>query len=445
MMAVISYNEHSETVLHFLKRVVLLYPTVKAPEYLHIIVPRKAASALQVGQFFSTASPNVTLHIFDSDVLHPDGEPETNCAFSEHNDTGLTMLDATKQMLVAEGIQSPFDTGLIFTHLPASLALDLEADFGLDPSTLERLEIYVDSWDFNAHECDANELLGVLFILFKRVMADPGLPADARLSDENLLWFLAVCRALYSPHVPYHSYWHSVDVAQLAFALINSSPEAWRLDAATRLAMMLAAIGHDMKHPGLVVQVISSVDKQFTRRWESLEAYHIEIFETVLGQLWPCIRERWSRVVEEAIEATEMAKHTTYMTPGRALSMVHILKISDFASAVRKSEELSDITAALVFKEFYIQALLCRSLGESQDMPPQKIDMNQPSLKSFVSLQLSFFDHVVLPYFEWVAQRVPWFEHHLKVARHHHDRYQNMKDLTDHNTLPKHLLLLWQF
>ena len=49
---------------------------------------------------------------------------------------------------------------------------------------------------------------------------------------------------------PYHNFQHALEVAQAAFALLINSTVYGKIDPVNKLGMLLAAIGHDIDHPG---------------------------------------------------------------------------------------------------------------------------------------------------------------------------------------------------
>lgn len=53
--------------------------------------------------------------------------------------------------------------------------------------------------------------------------------------------------------VPYHNFFHCVDVTHATYRFIALVGRAVGLTQAERLALMLAALCHDMEHPGMLV------------------------------------------------------------------------------------------------------------------------------------------------------------------------------------------------
>lgn len=53
--------------------------------------------------------------------------------------------------------------------------------------------------------------------------------------------------------VPYHNFFHVVDVTHAAFRFIRLAGGRARMSPAEKLALMVAALCHDMDHPGAPV------------------------------------------------------------------------------------------------------------------------------------------------------------------------------------------------
>ena len=67
-------------------------------------------------------------------------------------------------------------------------------------------------------------------------------------------------------HNPYHNWCHAVDVMQSVFSLLTEAGGAGFLLSVERLAILLAALGHDLEHPVPIAykfaRLISQISKQ---------------------------------------------------------------------------------------------------------------------------------------------------------------------------------------
>eukprot|EP00976_Prorocentrum_cordatum_P013429 267835-Prorocentrum_minimum.AAC.2 len=78
-------------------------------------------------------------------------------------------------------------------------------------------------------------------------------PADHEEVGEGGAWFLKLLDAVeqrYGKH-PYHSFRHAVDVTHAMFLLLEACEAKAFLDELDILALMIAALFHDIDHPGL--------------------------------------------------------------------------------------------------------------------------------------------------------------------------------------------------
>jgi len=92
------------------------------------------------------------------------------------------------------------------------------------------------------------ELMAVAASIFK----DSGALVTFGVADETLANFLAECATRYQPNA-YHNFHHGVHVLQAASVLINggTGAHAEPLTPLQSFALLVAAIGHDLEHPGV--------------------------------------------------------------------------------------------------------------------------------------------------------------------------------------------------
>lgn len=442
---VLRYSEDAGY-LEFVKHLLLEYPLLQPDQRLDVFVPATAEKSLKFAQLFDSISPNVFLTITAAPA--PDGvppstpsktssrqrtpratpnshaveatsakntTPEAPPPHKQPQNTPLDIPQASADWIRCMGLVNPFDSGVQF---PKFIRIDPERDLGVSPARMAQLEAQL--WDshFCAHKYTKDEQLCVLFLIFKRFLADPELPQDLHLSDEQLLYFLTACRAMYKPQLPFHTLWHCVDVTQFTAYLTLNPKTPWNhLNAADRLALVLSGLGHDMLHSGLNTPTLVSIDPEFGVNYGSLEKFHCHIFHAVLDQLWPSATEYWKALISRAIEATELAKHASYFNISRdsPYFFVHVLKMSDFASTARFDDAAYDLTAAKIYKESCIETQVSRLL----ELQPQKQQVTK------VQLQVTFFDRFVLPYFTWLVEQVPSLQPFLDRAVHLRMRYNS--------------------
>ncbi|KAG8929515.1 3',5'-cyclic-nucleotide phosphodiesterase [Tulasnella sp. 417] len=181
--------------------------------------------------------------------------------------------------------------------------------FPLHPSTRRRLIHHLSRWDFEPHNLTSDELLECAFIVFEALFRIEGMSEDSQIPVEHLETqfrpFISAVRSIYHSQNKYHNFQHAIDVLQAVYSFLvqaecvppltillegkeqldepqegelrlplptgsgpSSTPTengsgAWSrkerrstliqqvLDNRDLLALCLAALGHDVGHPGL--------------------------------------------------------------------------------------------------------------------------------------------------------------------------------------------------
>lgn len=148
-----------------------------------------------------------------------------------------------------------------------------------------RLVAALSTWDFHPHGLSELDLFRCACLLFEAVLRIDGL-AELGIQPDQINRLLFAIRAIYHGPNPYHNYIHAVDVLQASYTflvsigvapplsvLVDGSTQAWVRqplestenveDDTARfvtqslmrpqdvLAVMIAAMGHDVGHPGL--------------------------------------------------------------------------------------------------------------------------------------------------------------------------------------------------
>ena len=143
------------------------------------------------------------------------------------------------------------------------------------PNTRTRLINSLSSWQFEPYRFAPDELLLCTVLIFESLLTLPNLPSSlSSLSVETqLIPFLSQLRTLYRNSNRYHSFVHAVDVLQGIYYFLTRAgvvPPLWQgkgqmwhrtdreqegsltylLGDGDVFLLCLAAIGHDVGHPG---------------------------------------------------------------------------------------------------------------------------------------------------------------------------------------------------
>ncbi|KAL4079509.1 hypothetical protein J3A83DRAFT_1110620 [Scleroderma citrinum] len=146
----------------------------------------------------------------------------------------------------------------------------------IPPETKSRLILMLDGWHFEPHKLPDEEVLYCAQLLFESLFRIRGLQQDIGVSLTDILCFLRHLRFLYCGQNSYHNFQHALDVLQACHAFLcaagavppasilyedggiwipdklgRESRLAFNLSNMDLFALFIAAIGHDVGHPGL--------------------------------------------------------------------------------------------------------------------------------------------------------------------------------------------------
>ncbi|BFZ60719.1 3',5'-cyclic-nucleotide phosphodiesterase [Saitoella coloradoensis] len=327
------------------------------------------------------------------------------------------------------------------SHPEVNAKRDLDAIHDLMPRHMSLLH----SWDFPALSLDADGLSVTAFLILEHVMNLEGCERY-RICSERLWTFVRNVERGYWEGNAYHNWTHAVDVLQGVFHFVrnagwigdisgyeqdpNSEWEARggtgeplvKLTHCDVLALCIAAIGHDLGHPGLnnnfLINACAPIALLYNDR-SVLENFHCCALREFLRRHWmevlvPEIRIR----IFEAVLSTDMALHFDYVgrinqlsTPGmgtdaegakrRGLICAALLKCADISNVARPYE-LSREWSRVLIDEFAAQSQTEQKLGLPPAVPPPATNVQAQSKG-----QVGFIDLFALPLFRTVAGVLP--------------------------------------
>lgn len=150
----------------------------------------------------------------------------------------------------------------------------------------QRLVGLIEQWGFRPHLLDKYDLFRIACLIYQSILNIDGVVQLGMEFDAMKKWLFAV-RAIYHAPNPYHNYIHAIDVLQATYFFLvrigvappfswlrelqpgvtepwkrateDETPSAGRGTARAReilrpqdvLAVVIAAMGHDVGHPGL--------------------------------------------------------------------------------------------------------------------------------------------------------------------------------------------------
>lgn len=236
----------------------------------------------------------------------------------------------------------------------SAIVSNLEKDKESLPYSLEDKDFYLElfnSWDFSALNLTTRELIiGGYFLL--NFLAQN---AKIKISQNKLLLLLFTLESSYHQVNKFHNFKHAIDVMQATWNLCQILlPENHELT----LLLCLAAIGHDIGHPGTNNSLFrddSDLSISF-KKTSILENFHFQTFHEIIKSIWPqvfelsikdvTIRESNEDITKKVILATDMSLHDNYvnMLTQQKKSEITTMEILSF---IIKAADISNVTRPL--------------------------------------------------------------------------------------------------
>ena len=276
-------------------------------------------------------------------------------------------------------------------------------------------------WDLDMWRFSQPELLQ----LAAAVLEDCGLLGAFRISREKLSNLLHALAGGYHAN-PYHNFQHAVSVLHACYLLSRSGTDAdgGRLDPLHVLSLFVAALGHDVDHPGVsnAFLINTSAPLALCYNDESvLENHHAATTFSMLADtrndifedLPPADRRTMRSLVCKCILATDMAHHSDLVKQitrlaadkapvEQAEALTAFLHLADLSNPVLEFS-ISRRWASLVCSEFRAQAARETELG--LPVAPHLAKLDTPL--DVAKLQLGFIDFVVMPLWSAAAVLFP--------------------------------------
>lgn len=178
----------------------------------------------------------------------------------------------------------------------------------------------VDSWKFNSLQLEKEQLhwIGLCFLIFHL-----GTSYNTKHQQVHANFLTAACVGYGNEKkVPYHNWFHAVDVTHCMFRLLNLSSSERFLSGHERYALIVSAICHDIGHPGFNNPYLVEVSHELAIRYNDrspLENMHCaKLFEivghpktAVFSQLDKNQYREARQVCIEAILHTDNSHHFT--------------------------------------------------------------------------------------------------------------------------------------
>eukprot|EP00727_Mastigamoeba_balamuthi_P000931 m51a1_g10835 putative 3 -cyclic-nucleotide phosphodiesterase (1537) ;mRNA; f:45706-52422 len=275
----------------------------------------------------------------------------------------------------------------------------------------------ITSWNFDVECIRIPTGATLLEVVGMAILESDGLISELGLDYRYVQTFLRSIEALYRDN-PYHNARHAADVAQATYALVKGCTTA-QFTPLERLAAVVAAVIHDVGHPGVNNAFLQSTMDALHVRYNGasvLESMHsAEGMRVLLGDECNFVRGKLPqadvvelhRTVASMVLATDMSRHLEFTS--QLLMLQLILKAADVSNSSRRWEVCSR-WARRVMEEFGQQGDQERERGltVSAFMDRGTQDIGR--------CQTAFIKYVMLPMADIVAKISPVIGRHIELS-----------------------------
>eukprot|EP00842_Homolaphlyctis_polyrhiza_P002920 jgi/Hompol1/3629/HPOL_003309-RA len=283
-----------------------------------------------------------------------------------------------------------------------------------------------------------------LIHLLAQMYEEFGLIKTFNISIEKLHSFLHMIKHMYNKN-PFHNFQHCFCVSQMMFALLHVTGVHKHFTPLEKLALITAAIGHDLDHPGFnnAYQVNACTELATTYNDISpLENHHSAVLfsilhhpdTNILSGLSTADYKEVRKIIIMCILATDMAKHGEILGKFKSITetfsyedVTHrhslfqmLIKCSDISNEVRP-KHVSEPWVDNLLEEFFGQ-----SDREKAEGLPTAPFMDRDKVTK-PSAQVGFIGFVMIPLFELASKVLPDMEDQIiQPIRKAHEYYKSL-------------------
>ncbi|PBK67451.1 HD-domain/PDEase-like protein [Armillaria solidipes] len=322
---------------------------------------------------------------------------------------------------------------------------DFTVSADLSPDVRRRLICSLNSWSFEPHKLPPEEVLACTMLLFEGLFRIDGMKEAVGVSLQQMGPFIHHLRQIYRYENSYHNFEHALDVLQASYSFLRSAGmvpslaillyngRMWRsrrpydsgplvtsLGLCDLFLVCIAAIGHDVGHPGFTNLFMKNAQTPLSvvfNDHSALEQMHCSLLLRMMqhhGLGAVLERPRARRLLWETVMATDMSVHAAFMerfsrtVAGEAASITQrktlmcqaIMKCSDISNPSRPYH-VSQHWATALMAEWTSQAQYEKSLAL-----PCTVQSSETPL-SEANSQVFFIKTFARPLLELVAKAVP--------------------------------------
>lgn len=216
---------------------------------------------------------------------------------------------------------------------------------------------------FSVIDYHPSEIFLNTFAMFHR----SGISVHAGIDSEELLLFLVELRKHYND-VPYHNWFHALDVTQFVYSVICKASVGDILTETELFGLLLSAICHDTDHNGMnnnFHRNAKTVLAHLAPNLPPLEHHHscitCDLTKPIFANLQENVRDNIRHFMINCIMATDMEQHKKFLDEfksdrsrfdksnpeDRQLLAQIVLKAADLSNTVRDFEEANRMSTRL--------------------------------------------------------------------------------------------------
>ena len=345
------------------------------------------------------------------------------------------------------------NSGASLLSLPSTSSLNEMPD---DVMAMAEL---VDSVSFDVFAYDESDLIDALLAMSFQL----GIVETFNVQVATLhRFFAAVCQSYRD--TPYHNFHHACDVTHGLYLILRRLDEDNTFEPLHLFALFVAAICHDLEHPGLNNRYMTLTHSDLAIRYNYrsvLEQHHcscaVRILShpdsNILASLSLAEVNEFRDIVVSSILATDMAFHGDFVR--RVTERLEAMDVSDFKglssddrqlvfSILLKSADISNITRPFPLARRWGEALhqeflLQGDLERSQSLPLLDF-MDRRKKPNLPVSQSGFIRNLGAPLFEVTARLVPRCEDMYRAALDNIENWTALINTTEWDADKGHLV-----
>ncbi|KAH9946868.1 HD-domain/PDEase-like protein [Amylocystis lapponica] len=334
----------------------------------------------------------------------------------------------------------------------SSETVHLPSFVGCEGSARSRLIASLDTWHFEPHKLPEEEVVACTYILFEALYRIEGMQEAIGVPLARLATFLHHLRQVYRQGNSYHNFQHALDVFQATYyflyvagmvppvcILLQADMRTWRRDkdhadpliscltSEDLFTLLVAAVGHDVGHPGLTNAFMKNAKSPLSVVYDdksALEQMHYSLLLQImrhngLGSLVdrPHSGPSFRKLLLATVLGTDLGIHVGFMAAfqgllsGRDVSEHErkvlvcqaLIKCADISNPGRPYTVSKHWVAALE-SEWSTQLVLEKHLHLPASVKPSENTLSE------AKGQVGFIGAFVRPLFELVSQGIPAME-----------------------------------